>query len=102
VLEVNSKEKEIQELKDELFHLYLIDQLLIAKGILLEDAVEEAFNDLKFYWQRNLELFSLKSGDPRLDRMVNIWNQYQCMVTFNFSVKTYVARYTAFDGGLKC
>jgi cellobiose phosphorylase len=27
----------------------------------------------------------VKSGDDRLDRMVNIWNQYQCMITFCFS-----------------
>jgi cellobiose phosphorylase len=27
----------------------------------------------------------VKSGDPKLDRMVNIWNPYQCMVTFNMS-----------------
>jgi cellobiose phosphorylase len=27
----------------------------------------------------------VRSGDEKLDRMVNIWNQYQCMVTFNLS-----------------
>ena len=27
----------------------------------------------------------MSSGDERLDRMVNIWNQYQCMITFCFS-----------------
>ena len=30
-------------------------------------------------------LFQVQSGDEKLDRMVNIWNQYQCMITFNFS-----------------
>ncbi|HBE03980.1 MAG: glycosyl transferase [Spirochaetes bacterium GWF1_41_5] len=44
-----------------------------------------AFNDLKNYWNTLLSNFSLKSREPKLDRMVNIWNQYQCMVTFNMS-----------------
>jgi cellobiose phosphorylase len=30
-------------------------------------------------------VYQVDSGDEKLDRMVNIWNQYQCMVTFNFS-----------------
>ena len=29
--------------------------------------------------------YTVKSRRARLDRMVNIWNQYQCMVTFNMS-----------------
>jgi cellobiose phosphorylase len=40
---------------------------------------------LKGYWEELLARFSLKSGDEKLDRMVNIWNQYQCMITFNIS-----------------
>ncbi|MBQ7128655.1 MAG: glycosyl transferase, partial [Clostridia bacterium] len=32
-----------------------------------------------------LSTYSVKSSDEKLDRMVNIWNQYQCMVTFNMS-----------------
>ena len=32
-----------------------------------------------------LSKYTVKSGDERLDRMVNIWNPYQCMVTFNMS-----------------
>jgi len=32
-----------------------------------------------------LNVFTLNSGDEKLDRMVNIWNQYQCMITFCFS-----------------
>ena len=49
------------------------------------EAVDAAFNELKAYWDELLSRFELSSGEPRLDRMVNIWNQYQCMVTFNFS-----------------
>lgn len=49
------------------------------------EKVDRAFSDLRSYWDRLLERFSLSSGDDRLDRMVNIWNQYQCMITFCFS-----------------
>ncbi len=37
------------------------------------------------YWDALLGRFQINSDEPRLDRMVNIWNQYQCMVTFNMS-----------------
>jgi len=40
---------------------------------------------LKQHWQNLLSGYSIKSSDEKLDRMVNIWNQYQCMVTFNMS-----------------
>ena len=48
-------------------------------------SVYKAFDELRAYWDRLLGIFSLDSGDERLDRMVNIWNQYQCMITFCFS-----------------
>ncbi len=47
--------------------------------------VEEEFDRLRTYWDNLLSIFHLDSGDDRLDRMVNIWNQYQCMVTFCMS-----------------
>ncbi|MCR4854479.1 MAG: glycosyl transferase [Prevotella sp.] len=49
------------------------------------EQVDAAFNELCDYWDDLLDRYSVKSGNERLDRMVNIWNQYQCMVTFNFS-----------------
>ena len=49
------------------------------------DDVENALADLKAYWNNLLSTYSVKSSDEKLDRMVNIWNQYQCMVTFNMS-----------------
>ena len=49
------------------------------------EGVDEAFARLGRYWDDLLGRFSVESSDPRLDRMVNIWNQYQCMVTFNMS-----------------
>jgi cellobiose phosphorylase len=47
--------------------------------------VDAAFADLRTYWDNLLSVYNLQSGDDKLDRMVNIWNQYQCMITFCFS-----------------
>jgi cellobiose phosphorylase len=47
--------------------------------------VDEAFAELRKYWDDLLSVYSVNSGDEKLDRMVNIWNQYQCMITFCFS-----------------
>jgi cellobiose phosphorylase len=44
-----------------------------------------AFEALRAHWTGLLSTYSVTSTDPKLDRMVNIWNQYQCMVTFNMS-----------------
>ena len=49
------------------------------------EQVDEAFDALKHYWDRLLSIFSVRTDEEKLDRMVNIWNQYQCMVTFNMS-----------------
>ena len=47
--------------------------------------VDAAFAELKIYWDNLLDIYTVKSPEEKLDRMVNIWNQYQCMVTFNMS-----------------
>lgn len=49
------------------------------------EKVVNAFNELKAYWDKLLGVYTLRSGFEKLDRMVNIWNQYQCMITFCFS-----------------
>ena len=46
---------------------------------------ENALAALKTYWNGLLSSYQLESDDEKLNRMVNIWNQYQCMVTFNMS-----------------
>ncbi|NLY90048.1 MAG: glycosyl transferase [Firmicutes bacterium] len=48
-------------------------------------AVTAAFNGLKTYWAKILSAYQVESDDPKLNRMVNIWNPYQCMTTFNLS-----------------
>ena len=47
--------------------------------------VDKAFIELKEMWDNLLNRFSVDSVDARLNRMVNLWNQYQCMITFCFS-----------------
>ena len=47
--------------------------------------VDEAFATLKAYWDRLLSLYNVEIDDEKTSRMVNIWNPYQCMVTFNMS-----------------
>ncbi|WP_346862207.1 GH36-type glycosyl hydrolase domain-containing protein [uncultured Draconibacterium sp.] len=49
------------------------------------EKVDAAFAELNQYWDDLLQIYNVDSGDDKLDRMVNIWNQYQCMITFCFS-----------------
>ena len=50
-----------------------------------EAQFDAALEELRTYWSGLLSRFTVKSSEEKLDRMVNIWNQYQCMVTFNMS-----------------
>ena len=50
-----------------------------------DEQVDAALAALREYWDGLLSRFSLTCGDEKLSRMVNIWHQYQCMVTFNMS-----------------
>ncbi|MDE5718881.1 MAG: glycosyl transferase [Lachnospiraceae bacterium] len=47
--------------------------------------VDQAFAALNVYWNELLSKYTVNSSNDKVDRMVNIWNQYQCMVTFNMS-----------------
>lgn len=49
------------------------------------EKVLKALDELSASWDELLGRFQVSTGDGKLDRMVNIWNQYQCMVTFNLS-----------------
>ena len=57
---------------------------LLARFDTTEKA-DAALADLKAYWNNLLGHFTISSSEEKLDRMVNIWHQYQCMVTFNMS-----------------
>jgi cellobiose phosphorylase len=60
-----------------------------AKALLANFDTTEKFDAaleaIKSQWDGLLDKFVIDSGDDKLDRQVNIWNQYQCMITFNFS-----------------
>ncbi len=49
------------------------------------EKVDAALDELKETWDALLAKYNVKSKDEKLNRQVNIWNQYQCMVTFNLS-----------------
>lgn len=50
-----------------------------------DEKVQKALDQLKESWKKLLSKLTVKSNNEKFDRMVNIWNQYQCMVTFNMS-----------------
>lgn len=49
------------------------------------EQVDAAFAELKAYWDTLLDIYVVNTQEEKLNRMVNIWNQYQCMITFNMS-----------------
>jgi cellobiose phosphorylase len=59
-------------------------QRIIARLQTAED-VAAAHTALRQHWDELLSRFQLEAEDPRLRRTVNVWNPYQCMVTFNLS-----------------
>ena len=74
------------------------DQKFIAPGVINKQDAHELLAQfrtdeqfaahlagLKTYWGELLSRFTVKTADERLNRQVNVWNQYQCMVTFNMS-----------------
>ena len=53
-----------------------------------DEQIDEAFAALKAHWDNLLSAYTLTTDNEKLGRMVNIWNPYQCMVTFNMSRST--------------
>ena len=47
--------------------------------------VDESFRALRERWDRYLGVLQVETPDEHTNRMVNTWNAYQCMVTFNLS-----------------
>ncbi|MGD0001001.1 MAG: glycosyl transferase [Bryobacteraceae bacterium] len=48
-------------------------------------AADAAFDALRAYWDSLLAICQVSTPDLHTNRMVNIWNAYQCMATFNMS-----------------
>lgn len=67
---------------------------MIAEFERAED-VNKAINQLKEYWDKLLSVYELDHPDEKLTRMVNIWNPYQCIITY------YMARSASyFESGI--
>ena len=65
-----------------------IDKRVVRPTIdryLQSSAVAAAFEALQATWSGLLGISRVQTGNEHVDRMVNIWNPYQCMVTFNLS-----------------
>ncbi len=58
---------------------------MLQKNFQNSAQVEQAFEKLRNHWSKLLSVYTIETNDPKLNRMVNIWNPYQCMVTFNLS-----------------
>ena len=59
------------------------------------DEVEGAFDRLRDHWTELLDVLHVSTPDEHVDRMVNTWNPYQCMATFNLSRSA-----SSFDTGI--
>ncbi len=79
----------VENAKDEKWESKGVVNKAKAKAMIAQfdtvEKVDAAMAELATYWENLLNIYQLDSGDEKLDRMVNIWNQYQCMVTFNMS-----------------
>jgi len=68
--------------------LYVINKApanaLLEKYAAVE-AADRAFAELNEYWKNLLGRFTVEAEDKKMARMAGVWNQYQCMVTFNMS-----------------
>jgi len=49
------------------------------------EAADKALAALNEYWKNLLGRFTVDAEDKKMARMAGIWNQYQCMITFNMS-----------------
>ncbi len=47
--------------------------------------VDAAFTRLRGHWADLLDVLHVSTPNEHANRMVNVWNQYQCMTTFNLS-----------------
>jgi cellobiose phosphorylase len=65
-----------------------VDKRTVAPVVakyLNSDTVAAAFDALRRYWDGLLDVLQVETPDIHTNRMINVWNAYQCMVTFNLS-----------------
>ena len=77
------------ETKDVVFILGVADTKEEAAAAyekyLNEKTVYKKLDELKNYWGKYLSSYQAQTPDKDVNSMVNIWNQYQCRTTFNWS-----------------
>ena len=60
-----------------------------AEVLIKKYSTTKQFNDglkkLNDFWTKLLKGFEVNTQENNINRMINIWNAYQCMVTFNMS-----------------
>ena len=59
--------------------------LRVIKKFSTQESIEQHFQKLRFYWLNLLGKLQIKTPNDHVNRMVNIWNQYQSLITFNLS-----------------
>lgn len=57
----------------------------VIETYLQEESVDAAFDKLCQAWDGLVGQLQVETPNEHVNRMVNIWNAYQCMVTFNLS-----------------
>jgi len=57
----------------------------IIENFLDPETINQSIDILNKYWDNLLQIYTVNTPDSHTDRMVNIWNAYQNMVTFNLS-----------------
>jgi cellobiose phosphorylase len=68
----------------------------LKKRFTVPAAVETELGRVKKEWRDYLSTFTLHSPDPETNTMVNVWNQYQCKTTFDWS--RYISFYENGEG----
>jgi cellobiose phosphorylase len=67
----------------------------VIERFLRAGEVEAAFGKLRERWAELLGVVEVSTPNEHVDRMVNVWNPYQCMATFNLSRSA-----SSFDTGI--
>ncbi len=82
------------EIKDLIFILGIANTIPQAIEIMKNynniDIITNSFNILKHKWHQYLDKIHVSTPDEHFDQIVNIWNPYQCKITFDW------ARYVSF------
>ena len=77
------------EAKTIIFILGVAEKKSDAKALIQKfrekSVVDSEFQRLKEHWSGYLSSFNVETPDPEFNIMINVWNQYQCKTTFDWS-----------------